>query len=184
LPLEYKLMEYEPEPWTVLKCGLLLKSMAQTLNMGDKDIEMTNALKLYGKEMVDVLYPDPDCDIDPIVNNPGGGNFNPVNLAETVNSRPEGSVGAEPMPKSNRDLGSNNQAVSGRRSATCAPILGNDPHLDTSLPSIWFAVHLNGPDVNVMGVSIPGSPGVIIGFNDSIAWGVTNSSEERRAGKE
>src|SRR5690606_40592021 len=90
LPLEYKLMEYEPEPWTVLKCGLLLKSMAQTLNMGDKDIEMTNALKLYGKEMVDLLYPDPDCDIDPIVNNPGGWNFNPANLAETVNSLPAG----------------------------------------------------------------------------------------------
>src|SRR5690606_15163132 len=80
-----------------------------------------------------------------------------------------------PMPKSNPDLGSNNWAVSGSRTATGAPILCNDPHLDTSLPSIWFAVHLNGPDVNVMGASIPGSPGVIIGFNDSIAWGVTNA---------
>ncbi|HLT81658.1 MAG TPA: penicillin acylase family protein [Cyclobacteriaceae bacterium] len=178
LPLEYKLMDYEPEPWTVLKCGLLLKSMAQTLNMGDKDIEMTNALKLYGKEMVDLLYPDPDCDIDPIVNNPGGWNFNPVNLAETVNSLPEGLVGTDPMPKSNPDLGSNNWAVSGSRTATGAPILCNDPHLDTSLPSIWFAVHLNGPDVNVMGASIPGSPGVIIGFNDSIAWGVTNAQRD------
>src|SRR5690606_32260546 len=48
LPLEYKLLDYHPEPWTVLKCGLLLKSMAQTLNMDDKDMEMTNALRLYG----------------------------------------------------------------------------------------------------------------------------------------
>ncbi|HNK25577.1 MAG TPA: penicillin acylase family protein, partial [Cyclobacteriaceae bacterium] len=49
LPVEYKLLDYKPEPWTTLKCALLLKSMAQTLNMGDKDIEMTNALKLFGK---------------------------------------------------------------------------------------------------------------------------------------
>nr|PZN54247.1 MAG: penicillin acylase family protein [Bacteroidota bacterium] len=178
LPLEYKLMDYEPEPWTVLKCGLLLKSMAQTLNMGDKDIEMTNALKLFGKEMVDLLYPDPDCDIDPIVNNPGGWNFDAVNLADVPPALPEGLVGIDPMPKYDPDVGSNNWAVSGSRTATGAPILCNDPHLDTSLPSIWYAVHLNGPGVNVMGVSIPGAPGVIIGFNDSIAWGVTNAQRD------
>jgi penicillin amidase len=178
LPLEYKLMDYEPEPWTVLKCALLLKSMAQTLNMGDKDIEMTNALKLYGKEMVDLLYPDRDCETDPIVDNPGGWNFNPVTLANIPPALPEGLVHVDPTPKSNPDLGSNNWAVSGSRTATGAPILCNDPHLDTSLPSIWFAVHLNGPGVNVMGVSIPGSPGVIIGFNDSIAWGLTNAQRD------
>src|SRR5262249_9534412 len=47
-PLEYKLLDYAPEPWTNLKCALLLKNMAQTLNMGEKDLEMTNALKLFG----------------------------------------------------------------------------------------------------------------------------------------
>src|SRR5690606_23853938 len=107
LPLEYKLMDYEPEPWTVLKCGLLLKSMAQKLNMGDKDIEMTNALKLFGKEMVDLLYPDPDCNIDPIVNNPGGWNFDAVNLTDVPPALPEGLVGIDPMPKYDPDVGSN-----------------------------------------------------------------------------
>ena len=67
LPFEYKLLNYAPEQWTPLKCALLLKSMAQTLNMGDKDLEMTNALALYGKEIVDLLYPDRDIQDDPIV---------------------------------------------------------------------------------------------------------------------
>jgi len=178
LPLEYKLMDYEPEPWTLLKCGILLKSMAQTLNMGDKDIEMTNALHLYGKHMVDLLYPDREPDIDPIVDNPGGWNFDPVHLADVPSALPDELITITGMTRSDPNLGSNNWAVSGSKTSTGAPILCNDPHLDTTIPSIWYAIHLNGPDVNVMGVSIPGSPGVIIGFNDSIAWGVTNAQRD------
>lgn len=178
LPLEYKLMDYQPEPWSVLKCALLLKSMAQTLNMGDKDIEMTNALRLYGKETVDLLYPDREPGVDPIVDNPGGWNFDPVQIAKNSASQPDEFIAITGMAKSNPDLGSNNWAVSGSKTATGAPILCNDPHLDTSLPSIWYAIHLSGPDINVMGVSIPGAPGVIIGFNDSIAWGVTNAQRD------
>src|SRR5690606_35126362 len=105
-------------------------------------------------------------------------NFDAVNLADVPPALPEGLVGIDPMPKYDPDVGSNNWAVSGSRTATGAPILCNDPHLDTSLPSIWYAVHLNGPGFNVMGVSIPGAPGAIIGFNDSIAWGVTNAQRD------
>src|SRR5688572_14264537 len=83
LPFEYKLLNYRPEPWTPLKCALLLKSMAQTLNMGDKDIEMTNALALYGKDIVDVLYPDRDTADDPIVDKPGTWNFSSI-LSDTI----------------------------------------------------------------------------------------------------
>ncbi|HEX5170113.1 MAG TPA: penicillin acylase family protein, partial [Cyclobacteriaceae bacterium] len=75
-------------------------------------------------------------------------------------------------------VGSNNWAVSGSKTATGSPILCNDPHLNTTLPSIWYAIHLNGPDVNVMGVSLPGAPGVIIGFTDSVAWGITNAQRD------
>jgi penicillin amidase len=46
------------------------------------------------------------------------------------------------------------------------------------LPSIWYVIHLNAPGVNVMGASLPGSPAVISGFNDSIAWGVTNAQRD------
>jgi penicillin amidase len=54
------------------------------------------------------------------------------------------------------------------------PLLANDPHLNLTLPSIWYQVQLHTPEMNVYGVSLPGAPGVIIGFNQHAAWGVTN----------
>jgi len=70
--------------------------------------------------------------------------------------------------------GSNAWAVSGAHTATGKPLLANDPHLDYSIPSIWHTVHLKAPGLNVIGVTVPGLPGVILGHNDRIAWGVTN----------
>jgi penicillin G amidase len=70
--------------------------------------------------------------------------------------------------------GSNAWAVSGSRSASGKPILANDPHLDWSVPSEWLMVHLKAPDLDVTGVTLPGVPGVIIGHNRRIAWGMTN----------
>ena len=70
--------------------------------------------------------------------------------------------------------GSNAWAISGKHTASGKPILANDPHLEWSLPSTWYQVHLEAPGLNVTGVSLPGVPAVIIGHNDRIAWGVTN----------
>ncbi|MBS1542399.1 MAG: penicillin acylase family protein [Bacteroidetes bacterium] len=177
-PFEYKLLDYTPEPWSRLKSALLLKYMAQTLNMGEKDLEMTNALSLYGKEMVDLLWPDYEGVADPIVEQPGKWNFKPVEMASTPVQLPNETVALEPFEKSPPDVGSNNWTVAGSKTKTGSPILCGDPHLNLSLPSIWYAVHLWSPTVNVMGVSLPGSPNVIIGFNDSIAWSVTNAQRD------
>jgi penicillin amidase len=70
--------------------------------------------------------------------------------------------------------GSNAWALSGALTASGKPILASDPHLEFALPSTWYMVHLQAPDLNVSGVSLPGAPSVIIGHNDRIAWGVTN----------
>ena len=70
--------------------------------------------------------------------------------------------------------GSNAWAISGRFTASGKPILANDPHLEWSVPSTWYMVHLKAPDLDVTGVSLPGVPCVIIGHNERIAWGVTN----------
>jgi penicillin amidase len=178
LPLEYKLLDYQPENWTPLKCGLLLKNMAQTLNSGDKDIEMTNALTLFGKETVDLLYPDREPPVDPIVDNAGKWNFNPIKLDSVPMALPEELIAIQKLPGTDPTTGSNNWAVAGGKTATGSPILCGDPHLNLSLPSIWYAIQLNAPGVNVMGVSLPGAPGVTIGFNDSIAWSVTNAQRD------
>lgn len=179
LPFEYKLLDYEPESWTPLKCALLLKNMAQTLNMSEKDMEMTNALKLYGKEVVDLLYPDNEHVGDPIVDNAGNWKFKPVTLDTIPLALPDELINiGKKIPGADPNNGSNNWAVSGSKTATGSPILCGDPHLDLSLPSIWYAIQLNAPGVNVMGASLPGAPGVIIGFNDSIAWSVTNAQRD------
>ena len=77
-----------------------------------------------------------------------------------------------------KDNGSNNWVVAGIKTQSGSPILCNDPHLDLSLPSIWFEQQLSTPTSDAYGVSLPGSPFIIIGFNDSIAWGVTNAQRD------
>lgn len=71
--------------------------------------------------------------------------------------------------------GSNAWVVAGSRSATGKPLLANDPHLVAQQPSPWFECHLSGPGVDVAGVGLPFAPGIVIGHNDRIAWGFTNS---------
>ena len=71
-------------------------------------------------------------------------------------------------------MGSNAWAISGRLTKSGRPILANDPHLGFSLPSVWYQVHLKAPGFNAAGVQLPGLPGVGIGHNDRIAWGITN----------
>lgn len=178
LPLEYKLMDYEPEPWTTLKVGLLLINMAQTLNNGDKDIEMTNALKLFGADTVAILYPDREPVSDPVVDNTGGWKFEPVPLKGTPPALPDEFLKISQREIPDLKTGSNNWAVNGSKTSTGTPVLCNDPHLNLNLPSIWYTIQLTSPDVNVMGVSLPGAPAVVIGFNDSIAWGMTNAQRD------
>lgn len=75
-------------------------------------------------------------------------------------------------------LGSNNWVVSGAHTATGKPLLANDTHLELMLPSIWYQVHVTAPGWNVKGFALPGSPMVIIGHNDRIAWGFTNNGAD------
>ncbi|NOS93099.1 MAG: penicillin acylase family protein [Cyclobacteriaceae bacterium] len=178
LPIEYKLLGYEPEPWTNLKSAYLLKYMAKTLNTGERDLEMTNALKLFGKETIELLFPDNEGVADPIVDKTNQWNFKPMTLDSVELSVPAQLVHVKPFEKSPPDVGSNNWAVSGTKTATGSPILCNDPHLELNLPSIWYIVHLSAPGINSMGASLPGAPSIISGFNDSIAWGVTNAQRD------
>ncbi|MBM3765559.1 MAG: penicillin acylase family protein [Acidobacteria bacterium] len=70
--------------------------------------------------------------------------------------------------------GSNAWAVGGSRTKSGKAALANDMHLQWSVPGIWHMVHLKGGGLNVAGVTVPGSPGVVVGRNEQIAWGITN----------
>src|SRR5260221_13545424 len=71
--------------------------------------------------------------------------------------------------------GSNNWVAYGTMSTTVFPILCNDPHLEQSAPSIWYECHLVAGDIDVIGASFPGAPGIVIGHNQYVAWGITNA---------
>ena len=80
--------------------------------------------------------------------------------------------------ESSEIIGSNNFVVSGAHTASGKPLLANDTHLQLSMPALWYIVHLTAPGLNVEGFSLPGTPLVIIGHNDRIAWGFTNSNAD------
>lgn len=75
-------------------------------------------------------------------------------------------------------MGSNNWVVSGALSDTGKPLLANDPHLGLSAPALWYLAHLSAPGLNVIGATLPGIPGVVLGHNDRIAWGFTNTASD------
>ena len=78
------------------------------------------------------------------------------------------------LPGADIHPGSNAWAVAGAHSANGKPLLSNDMHLEYAVPGLWHMTHLEAPGINVAGVELPGFPGVIVGHNDRIAWGVTN----------
>ncbi|BDC98498.1 penicillin acylase family protein [Persicobacter psychrovividus] len=174
-PIEYKILDYRPEPWTPLKSALLLKYMAQNLCASNADLENTNALVKLGKKKFDLLFPLMESGQRPIVDQPNSwGEALPQQALAAQNTTIDFPLDPGPNPLN----GSNNWAVHGSKTKSGKPILCNDPHLGLNLPSIWYAMQLHSPNVNVMGASLPGAPGIIIGMNEKIAWGVTNAQRD------
>ncbi len=83
-------------------------------------------------------------------------------------------AGTETLPAGDVQPGSNAWAVSGAHTLSGKPLLSNDMHLEFSIPGIWFMTGLAAPGLHVAGVALPGVPGIIVGHNEQIAWGVTN----------
>ncbi|WP_374163266.1 penicillin acylase family protein [Arcticibacter sp. MXS-1] len=174
-PLEFKILDYKPEEWTPLNTALLLKLMSSTLAGGSDELYMSNVLKKFGAAVTSDLFPDIPFRKDPIIPEGTKWNFNPVPLPLPPDRQASaGGLSAVKTRMKDEGIGSNNWAVSGSKTATGFPLLANDPHLELSLPSIWYQVQLAAPGTNSYGVSIPGAPCIIIGFNQQAAWGVTN----------
>ncbi len=183
LPVEYKLLGYKPEKWSNLKTALFLKYMSFDLAGGDEDFEMTNAKSFFSPEDFDKLFPSIQDSLDPII--PNGTKFAESSIkvvkpsgADSAYFGSNTTLAGITVTKPDRDNGSNNWAVSGKKTKSGAPILCNDPHLGLNLPSLWYEVQISTPEFNAYGVSFPGAPGVVIGFNDSCAFGFTNGGRD------
>lgn len=181
-PLEFKLLNYAPEPWTPLKSSLFFKNMAEKLCYKNQDLGATNTLAALGKEMFDFLFPEYNPKQSPVIPQGQSWDFTPIAITPDTTSGRERlsglSVDHEGLPQPPPFIGSNNWAVSGSKTADGYPILSNDPHLELNLPSIWFEIQLQTPDFNTYGVALPGVPGIAIGFNEHFAWGETNVGQD------
>lgn len=172
-PLEYKLLDYAPEEWKPINCAFLLMLMNETLAGGSDAVPLTNILNRYGPIVTNDLFPDHSFREDPIIPRGTPWNFKPLPIP-APSKHFIGQQSGLRDPQKPEGVGSNNWVVAGSKTATGYPILANDPHLNLTFPSIWYQVQLSAPGINVYGVSIPGAPCVISGFNNNISWGVTN----------
>jgi penicillin amidase len=183
LPIEYKMLGYQPEAWTNLKTALFTKQMTNNLAGYDRDFEFTNALKVLGEENFRILYSDLADSLYPVI--PKGTIFQIPNITlkapETADSlyfKRKDTIQIAEEFKPNPSNGSNNWVLDGSKTKSGNPILSNDPHLGLTLPSIWYEIQIHTPEYNSYGVSFPGIPGVVIGFNDNIAFGFTNAGRD------
>jgi penicillin amidase len=177
-PLEYKLFGHEPEPWQPLHTLLMHMNMANTLASGTSALRLSRVRADFGESFIDRFLPAYHEYVDPIVPESRNWPFNPLRVGPPESEEEDFSptiLSDARFRLPNPILGSNSWAVSGSLTKSGAPLLANDMHLDITLPSIWYEVQLHAPDINTYGVSIPGIPFVIVGFNEHIGWGVTNS---------
>ncbi len=159
----------EIDDWTPADSLSILKGMAFQISRGALAKEVKRGRFVLGLEprQVHDLFPD----------YPGQGvGTLPIVKAETMPSDvlPEDTLFALGNLTDERAAGASNAwAVDGRHTASRAPLLASDPHLPLTAPGIWHPVQISGPGIELIGVSLPGLPAIVIGRNDRIAWGIT-----------
>jgi len=163
LPIEFTLMGAEPAEWTPLDSLTIGKYMAYDLG-GHWESQAFNyyALQQFEEEKAYDLFPSYPEEKPTIIGE------DEVDVARSF----EHALIPEPFN------GSNNWVVSGDKSASGEPLLADDPHLGLATPSVWYQMHLETDDLNVSGVIFAGVPGIILGHNEDIAWGVTNTGPD------
>ena len=166
---EFVLGRYRPLPWSPAASVSVLKLMGWTLDGFLEKILLRDRISdAIGEEWAALLFND---DRTLSAGDPA------VTSAAFATFRAQLAAAREAMEKiagiNTTIPGSNNWAVSGAHTATGKPLLANDPHLAFSIPSIWYECHLTAPGLDVAGATIPGVPGVAIGHNDRVAWGIT-----------
>lgn len=189
MPPEFQILQYKPKPWTPTDSLLVGKLFAEALsNTWQLDI-MRAALAGLPAEKRAGLMPE-FSPLDVLVVGQDPGTASKQTAAAVPEKRTDVSrdvlealarnheIAAEALARvgvyAEGLAASNNWVVSGKHTASGKPLLANDPHLRASAPSIWYLAHLSAPGLRVGGVTAPGGPGVIIGHNDRIAWGMTN----------
>ena len=184
LPPEFVILGHTPEPWQPAHTVAALKMMSVTLgrNAADEVMRLAFARLGYSSEDIAELLPllpgdnaPPLPDLTALLELSSG----PLQISGKEDER---NAFLLPLQDQTRKGASNNWVLSGARTESGAPILANDPHLSLSAPSIWYLAHLRleaGDDVrNFIGATTPGSPLMLLGRSDTLAWGLTNTGSD------
>ena len=192
-PFEYKLLGRSPRRMSVVDIFHLLNRMGSTLATSSDELTHLEASARVGLAAADALFPAHAPIVEPIQPNgeraprfeaitvppPGAADINAVAMLQNMPSADLASLTAFAPSRTDDAIGSNNWAVSPSRSASRHALLAGDPHLELTLPSIWYEAHLVVKDsLDVYGVTIPGAPGIIIGFTPAVAWTFTNTGAD------
>lgn len=174
---EFLMLRHAPEPWRAADSLAVLKMMALSLstNFEHEITRLTYAAQGFGPEEIEDLMPAHDAKAPPLPD---------IRQFYALRPLPQQHAAAD---RATTDLvtggASNNWVVSGARTKSGAPLLANDPHLRLGAPSTWYFAHLalqqeNAPTLNVLGASLAGTPLIVLGRSDTLAWGFTNTGAD------
>lgn len=190
VPLEYRLLNKQPQRWKPEYTMALLVRMGYTLAYSNFELVRPEVEARVGAAATDALFPVNAYVQEPI--QPNGQRAARIDIAHLPPPIPDSAARSlakmlagiwSATRSGERDrtrfdeivVGSNSWVVAPSRSASGHALLANDPHLDLSLPSTWYEAHLVVPDsLDVYGVMFPGAPSIVLGFNRDVAWGATN----------
>jgi penicillin amidase len=163
-----------PEPWQAVDSIGWQTMMAWDLsaNWSQELLRMRLAQRLSLQQINEFLPPYPG---DPVLNTQ---DYTRLYRELGGTTQQLSRIAAIAPPSYVEGMGSNNWVVGGTLSETGKPLLANDPHLSLSAPSLWYLAHLSAPGLNVIGATLPGLPTVLLGRNQRIAWGFTNTASD------
>jgi penicillin amidase len=171
-PIEFDMLNFEPEPWKPEHSLLIGRLMAWELNLAWwTDLAYGEiAAKVPAEKLQEIIPRYEDSIAITMPSLPVKKSLSDIHDLLEIGKSYRNFFGLGSL-----EAGSNGWAVDSSRSLSGKPLLANDPHLAMPAPSRWYEVHLSSPGWNVAGVSLPGVPVVIIGHNEHAAWGLTNA---------
>ncbi len=179
LPAEFHLLLYKPEPWTPRdSLATAFSTVLDLIDDWDDVVRRDEVLRAVGPRVQQDLYSITDPEYDAPVSGTG---IAPVPRLSDRGARSTGRTAAfqtavTPLRPDGPNEASNQWALGAARSATGGALLANDPHLRLGIPGVWYLIDLRDPRMHVAGATLPGSPGVVLGHNENIAWGATNGT--------
>jgi penicillin amidase len=169
LPIEFALLDYEPEPFSVADCIAILRGEWWSLNGRLNTLAVGEAAK-YLPEHLRAAFLTPEAPEHRIL---------PTDAEYPTSGGLVQPLGSNPQAMGDA-TGSNNWAVAGWRTGSGEALLCSDPHQPFWVPSSWYEYVVHGPEDHAAGAGHPGVPGLWFGANGDIAWGITNNATSTR----